>query len=945
MSGLVAEGSFGLSFLLLFYAIFTTNFLLPVTIKAKVSYHYGKVTDAVSREELIGATIYLEEQQGIACITGFDGSYVLRNVPQGKFTVVCRYISYETQLQPISPGGDDSKLTLNFALQKANIELESVDIIANKDESTELAARVVEKNAGYILNAISAHSIELSPDLTVANVAQRVSGVAIEKNPAGGGEFISIRGMDKRYNSTSVNGIKIPGMDPKYRYVSLGLFPSELIDRLELVKSPTAEMEADGVGGIVNMVMKSAPDARKISFNVATGYNQHFFERNFTGFNSEVIHRETPYELNGKDYVAGENDFTKDNLALQSAPVQPDAEAGLVLSNRFFNKKLGLVVAGNYSNRYSGSENLRFSYSARQDSLNSLELGSADERFYYDHQRRYGLFAMIDYNFNPAHRVRWFHTYVDLSNEQVRETRGYDFNGYGPTSGYLTLNYGTRIRYTHQRLYNSILNGEHKLWPAIKLSWSAVFSSAYNEVPDNFQIKLLQSVEAFDEKDITVETYGTTRRWQRNSDEDIAGYLKISWEPFLFGKPSELSAGGLMRQKHRTSFYNEYRLIPNSGKPGALQNFAVKGEDWFVYPDIHWIIDPPNSTDPLNFEADEYITSMFVQGKFTTGRLLWYAGVRTEITDQGFKTKFPKVNTKQIGSQYYTNIFPSLNVKYTLTNDHAIRFLYYTSINRPGFLEIVPYEYKSEDYNEAGNPELKPALSTNFDIRYEIFPGMQKALLAGVFYKRVNDPIEYAFVTADATQKTIYQPGNYGDANIYGAELDVNWSIRWLGVKANYTWSKSAISTEKLLYVRDADGNIARKFVQQTRPLYGQAEHIINASLLFDISKLGTRLQLSGLYLSDRIAIVSQYYNKDQWERGRFQLDASCEQKIVKSLWVFAKVRNILDSPAEEYVKSEPPKAEGGLSDYPYQTPGSGQTLINRYRYGQLYLFGLRVRI
>ncbi|MBO9201919.1 TonB-dependent receptor plug domain-containing protein [Niastella sp. MAH-29] len=59
---------------------------------------------------------------------------------------------------------------------------------------------------------------------------QRISGVSIERSNTGDGQHAIIRGMDKRYNTTLVNGIKIPSPDNRNRYVPLDIFPAELLD-------------------------------------------------------------------------------------------------------------------------------------------------------------------------------------------------------------------------------------------------------------------------------------------------------------------------------------------------------------------------------------------------------------------------------------------------------------------------------------------------------------------------------------------------------------------------------------------------------------------------------------------------------------------------------------------------------------------------------------------
>ncbi len=76
--------------------------------------------------------------------------------------------------------------------------------------------------------------------------------------------------MDKQYNTTLINGIKIPSPDNKNRYVPLDIFPAGLVDRLEVYKTLTPDMEGDASGGVVNMVMKTAPDKLVVNGEVGT---------------------------------------------------------------------------------------------------------------------------------------------------------------------------------------------------------------------------------------------------------------------------------------------------------------------------------------------------------------------------------------------------------------------------------------------------------------------------------------------------------------------------------------------------------------------------------------------------------------------------------------------------------------------------------------------------
>ena len=104
-------------------------------------------------------------------------------------------------------------------------ELGEVTILASADRSSDASARLSEKQSPLVSNIVSARSIEISPDLNVSNILARVSGVTLERNGSGDGQYAVLRGMDKRYNYTLVNGVKISSPDNKNRYVPLDIFP------------------------------------------------------------------------------------------------------------------------------------------------------------------------------------------------------------------------------------------------------------------------------------------------------------------------------------------------------------------------------------------------------------------------------------------------------------------------------------------------------------------------------------------------------------------------------------------------------------------------------------------------------------------------------------------------------------------------------------------------
>lgn len=904
----------------------------------------GRVYDKQSGEALVGATVVLEKT-GKSTSTGLDGSFELKDVPVGKATIRVTYITYKTIVQDIEILAKDND-HLKFYMETASKDLNEVTVRATAGGSNDRDARRIEQNATQVMNIVSGRAMEVSPDLTVANVMQRVSGVSIERNSNGDGQYAILRGMDKRYNYTLVNGVKIPSPDNKYRYVPLDLFPSDLLDRLEVYKTLTPNLEGDAIGGAVNMVMKNAPDRLQINANIATGYSQLFFDRDFTSYNSSGINHKSPYEINGRNYNATQADFTKGVFDYTSKKPAPNMIGSLSIGQRFFDNKLGVIVAGSYQNTYRGS-NSTF-YDSSVDGTDAYaKITEQNKREYSEQQKRLGLHGKVDYVFDKNNKLSLYNVYVNLSNQQLRDEISTTYNGqYNPTTGHAELVYTTRSRLTQQQIYNSTLHGDHKFFDdKFKVQWSAVYASAKNDVPDNTTISLNGIQDNFQQKRLSlVNTNPVERRWERNTDEDKAGYLDLTYNIFRGAKKLDIMAGGLYRDKQRSGFFNKYNLFAPGIPDGAGGEKApLYGVDFKNYTDLNLSVSNPQGgvANSLTYDASEKIGAGYGMFKLTSDKLEVIAGARVEHTNQGYNLLFPQGESRPKGSQIYTDVLPSATIKYHLTEKEQLHASYYRAVNRPGFYEIVPSKIVNEEYEERGNPDLKRALADNYDLRYELFPGASEQLLVGAFYKRIQDPIEYTFQPdAIRGQDIYYSPGNFGTAKNYGAEVDYIKFFNKIGVKANYTYTHSSITTPKTTRQRDANGDLKPVLVEQTRPLYGQSAHIANLSLLYKDTKKGLDLQIAGAYTGPRINTVSQFLNNDLWQKGFIQMDASAEKRFKNGISVFVKANNILNTPFKLFIKGT--NAENEKINE--QLVSNGQTLIRNDTYGQGYLVGLRYK-
>ena len=398
----------------------------------------GLIKDAQTGEEIIGASVLIKEDPTKGAVTGLDGSFNL-DLNRQKCTLICSYVGYKTMEIHVTPDSKD----LTIALKADEVLLEGVTVVATNPGRTEAGARGIERQAMNVVNVMSAKAIELSPDITVANVIQRMSGVTVERNSSGEGQYAILRGMDKRYNYTLVNGVKIPSPDNKNRFVPLDIFPSEMLDRLEVTKSLTANMEGDGIGGAVNLIMKDAPSDRQFTANLSTGYNAMYFDRDFQSFNKGAIVKQSPYEAKGmpEDTRVTMDDFKTDNLRMKWKRPLPDLTAGLSYGDRFFDDKLGVMLAGSYLNTYRGKESQI--YYQPGTSHNGIEY-----RDYSSQQTRIGAHAKLDYHINSQHKLTWYNGYMDMQEAEVRD-------GQDDKEG------AVRMKWNHQYIINSTLKGEH----------------------------------------------------------------------------------------------------------------------------------------------------------------------------------------------------------------------------------------------------------------------------------------------------------------------------------------------------------------------------------------------------------------------------------------------------------------------------------------------------
>lgn len=818
--------------------------------------------------------------------TSPNGTYRLSNLPAGRHELIVTYVGYGATSRAITLTADQT-LRLVIELTENPAQLQEVSVTGLMNREAESAARRSEQNADNIINVVSSARMDKLPDINVANVLQRLSGITIQRTNGGDASYAVIRGIEPRYNNTTINGVKVTSPDEKSRFVPLDMIPSDLLQRIEISKALVPSMEGDAIGGTVNMVMKDAPNSALLRSSASLGYSQFFFDQPYNAFDKSAVQPRSPNQRNNPEYVAQPDDFSRGNLDFKPKHGPPNGTAGLTWGNRFRDGRLGVLIGGSYQHQFSGI-NSEFN-SVTNDANNQPRKVDVANRVYSTNQANYGLNLHVDYRLNEHHKFDLYNTLLlsDLAQSRLSIDTSLQGNGRTrPGTGF--VNPINRSLTNRQLIQNTKLGGTTQLLPNLLLNYAGVVSFASKNAPDRAEIVTDYKIDDSFKRTATFFDQ-ISHIWQQNTDRDYTGLLNLTFLPRQFKNALELRAGGLYRTKTRENRQDSYILKPTVDPLTGTKEIytSIQTATWTVY-------DPRGTYtyDVNNYQAGEQVGAAYVQGRYTKPHWQLLTGVRVESTTQRFRIN--TITTSQLSHQEiaYTDVLPSMHLVYRPTDRQNWRLSYFRSLSRPGYFELVPYQIRGQDNDELGNPKLKHAVADNLDLRYELYPNADDQLLIGAFYKRIQNPIEYAF-SAFSYGQLVYTPQNFGTATNLGIELAFTKYVGNWGVTGNYTYTGSSITSPKIF--NDATTQTT-SLIPQTRPMQGQTDHVGNLSLLYR-SPSGWFGQVAYGYVGRTLRQVSSFYGADYYQRPQHTLAASVEKRLGEHVTGFIKLNNLLNTP------------------------------------------------
>ncbi len=225
----------------------------------------GTVTDP-SGQTVIGANIVLKDEPGIGTVTDLDGAYSLKIERTGTVTLVFSFIGLVSEERVVN-WTNGGVVVLNVEMKDNNVQLGMVEVEGKARRSGDTYLDKLKINAGASMDYISSDRMLRTGDSEASQAVRRVTGVSTV------GAFITVRGLADRYIVTTINGSRIPTMDPLTNNLRLDLFPTGLLDNIVITKTATPDQPGDWSGAYVSLNTSDYPDRLRVSVSTTFGYN------------------------------------------------------------------------------------------------------------------------------------------------------------------------------------------------------------------------------------------------------------------------------------------------------------------------------------------------------------------------------------------------------------------------------------------------------------------------------------------------------------------------------------------------------------------------------------------------------------------------------------------------------------------------------------------------
>ncbi len=803
----------------LFFILFLTLSAMTVvagTIK-------GTVTDKQTREPLTGATIQIAgTTQGT--VADVDGNYSL-DVNNGTYTLAIKYVGYkDIIINNVKAGKSD--LILNFELESDAQALGEVSVVARKNLEGERALQMERRKATLAIENLGSKEMSLKGIGNVEEGVKKITGISV----ADAGQLI-VRGLGDRYSTTTLNGLPIASPNPDNKLIPLDLFPSSTVQNITVSKVYNAEAFADYSGAHIDINTKEniTEDFFNIGFNTGGKFNtlgkdNYRMNRNGSLFRTSGVDQAAlNMPLSEFDnYVKTRNIFDT-SFAVKKKSSLPDFSGNLGFGKNIGigSQTLSILASASAGNSFQNMDNAFYK---------TLEAtGSVQDNFAYDsyaQELKLAALGHIGYPLRRHDRIGYTFFYARNATDTYQRREGIDAEDHELTGS-------NNITHIYS-LQNHQLDGVHSFggrgqW---ELTWGGSYSKTGSEEPDRRQVMYIKNdngaLSLF-----KLNRQETMRYFGSLDEEEWNGNLAMRWK---WNENNFLKLG--VNYKNKSRDYKATRFYYNLNKIDPVIT-DIYDTDGFLNQEniadgnvvVQRVMQPKDSYRAGNEIYSGYLLTDF----YPVPSLLVNLGVRYEISRQW-------VDYATDGGDWYAerrnldknDLFPTLNLKYTVNDANSIRFSASRTVTRPSFIEMAPFLYQ-ESYGSAqirGNNELQNGYNYNFDLRYEHFGKNGDMISLTAYFKYLDSPIERIQALQGGATLHSFQNADNGMAG--GMEVEFRKQLMKdlrLGANISYMYTN----------VKLPEGGA---YTNKERPLQGASPILANADLTYS-PRFGEERQLN----------------------------------------------------------------------------------------------------
>ncbi len=917
----------------------------------------GKVTDAKTGEEIIGANVTIEGT-AIGASTDISGGYQFYTAP-GTYTIRTSYIGYKSYRQEGVSVKAGETTVVDIKISEDVEALAEIVVEGRADKSSENILLMQRKEAAIAIESIGARELSARGVSDVKSGLVKMSGVSQVSSRG-----VYVRGLGDRYNNAYLNGMPLPSPNPTLKVIDLDLFPTAIVRNIDVSKTYNVNQFADMSGASVNILTKDAADEDFLTFGLGVNYNTQSTFKDFLinkagsghylGFsgNQRVSPVPTNY-LEQYNFSESNQDPFATNLSPEkvSAPLDQSYNLQAGKHFKFGRSKLGIIFSGAYKNSYRTDEGIN-------NILNNKQL---PDRAFYRERYRYetnltGLLG-VQYSLNSRHNFNLNYLFINNSSNSYIASQGNTWEQNDPNVVDLRR---LRNRYLETNLQDVQFSATHDISNRIGFKWGGSYAKAFTDEPDRTDLSFTTEEGVTTQGMFSALGTGQNQRYFQTTDENEA--YAFAEGSYGFGAATDdgegsrnrIYVGYQFKSKNREEALRSFWIMPSNSFARGVINF---NELDALFTDANYqagqysYLDA-NADGSSQASADRLIHAAYAYADLNLGRRLKVVpGIRLEYTDQ-------MVLYKRLGTPFSAaykeaplqevNILPALNVKYDVTDQHALRFAASKTLTRPNFRELIPVPFVDElGRSFVGNPLLNNSEVYNLDLKYDIYPKPGELLSVGAFYKYIVNPIEHF---QDGVN--FIKPFNTPYASAYGLEIEAskrvnsifNTSSKFLEgliVDGNLTLMLTNITTDSATIagasgIPQQDKNILYSVTEDSRMLQGASPYLINISVGYDGLLLPnseeSNIRLTFNRFGKRINAAGTQDLGDIYELSFSTLDFVIQNTWKSGFGVKLSAKNLLN-PGIKQEQSAGPQAT------------LGNTVVQSYRAGVNYGLSLTYRL